>query len=481
MAGRLVDAFGEVTFDVIDASPGRLTEVPGIGPVRSERIAAAWDEQRHVREVMAALQGHGVSTSLAVRIYKRFGDDSAAVIAREPYRLAREVWGIGFKTADTIARAVGIAPDAPERLQAGVLHALGQAGDDGHTLLPEPDLLARAAGLLAAEPGPLVDAVAALVATGELVAAARDGEEGRLFALAPFARSESGPSPPACRRWAAAAGRNAGRLGLRGRRLGGRLRLARRAAPADPGLGAGGGGPDGLVLAGLGPDRRAGTGKTHTLRAGPAAGQGQAAAVRAGRADRAGGQAHAGGDGVARRHAAPGAGAAAGRAGRAQPGPPPRGGPGGGRRGQHARRPPGQPARQGGRARGPPAPGRRPDQLPSVGAGDVLADLLRSARFPATRLTRIFRQGAGSGIAANAKRINEGQLPRFGGDVQDCFFLPAEDPAGAAQLVADLVARRLPARYGFGPGDVQVLARCTGARRGWATSTCSCRSGSTRP
>ena len=125
MAGRIVDAFGEATFDVIDETPERLTEVPGIGPVRAGRIAATWVEQRHIREVMAALQGYGISTSLAVRIYKRFGDDSARVIAQEPYRLAREVWGIGFKTADKIAQAVGIAPDAPERLQAGVLHALG--------------------------------------------------------------------------------------------------------------------------------------------------------------------------------------------------------------------------------------------------------------------------------------------------------------------------------------------------------------------
>ena len=136
-AGRIVDAFGETTFAVIDETPDRLTEVPGIGPVRAGRIAATWEEQRHIREVMAALQSYGLSTSLAVRIYKRFGNDSTRVITAEPYRLAREVWGIGFKTADTIARAVGIAADAPERLQAGTLHALGQAADDGHTLLPQ--------------------------------------------------------------------------------------------------------------------------------------------------------------------------------------------------------------------------------------------------------------------------------------------------------------------------------------------------------
>src|SRR5206468_10026884 len=101
-----------------------------------------------IREVMAALQGFGVSTSLAVRIYKRFGYDSGQVVSQEPYRLAREVWGIGFKTADKIARAVGIAADAPARLEAGVLHALGAAADEGHTLLSETELMKRAAELL---------------------------------------------------------------------------------------------------------------------------------------------------------------------------------------------------------------------------------------------------------------------------------------------------------------------------------------------
>src|SRR4051794_17246263 len=169
-AGRIVDAFGEATFEVIDETPQRLTEVLGIGPVRAARIAATWAEQRQVREVMAALQSHGISTSLAARIYRRFGDESAAVIAREPYRLAREVWGIGFKTADKIARAIGIAPDAPERLQAGVLHALGAAGDQGHTLLPERELAEEAATLLGAEAAQFTEAVEALLASGELVA-----------------------------------------------------------------------------------------------------------------------------------------------------------------------------------------------------------------------------------------------------------------------------------------------------------------------
>jgi exodeoxyribonuclease V alpha subunit len=98
-----------------------------------------------------------------------------------------------------------------------------------------------------------------------------------------------------------------------------------------------------------------------------------------------------------------------------------------------------------------------PNQLPSVGAGDVLADLLRSAQFPTTTLTHIFRQGARSGIALNARRVNAGELPRFGREIQDCFFLPADQPGAAAELVVDLVARRLPQAYGFAPGEVQVL------------------------
>jgi exodeoxyribonuclease V alpha subunit len=99
-----------------------------------------------------------------------------------------------------------------------------------------------------------------------------------------------------------------------------------------------------------------------------------------------------------------------------------------------------------------------PNQLPSVGAGDVLADLLHSECFPVTRLEHIFRQGAGSGIAMNARRVNAGEMPRFSNEIRDCFFLPAEEPAAAAQMVVDLVARRLTARYGFASGEIQVLS-----------------------
>ena len=457
MAGRIVDAFGDETFAVIDERVDRLTEVPGIGPVRATRIAATWDEQRHVREVMAALQGHGVSPSLAVRIYKKFGNDSAAVIAKEPYRLAREVWGIGFKTADKIAQAVGIARDAPARLQAGALHALGQAADAGHTLLPEPELAAKAGGLLAADPEAVGPAIADLVETGDAVAAVRDGADVRLLALAPFARAESGLASrlhelhaagarSRAKRvfdaadWATAFAWLAERHGLRlapEQEAGVRMALT---APVS-------------ILTG-GP----GTGKTHTLTAvlllARATSLGCALAAPTGRAAKRMSEA---------------TGRPAGTLHRVL----------GLRPGGLAAHGPDAPleadlvvvdevsmldvvlANQLVKA---VAPGTHlllvgdPDQLPSVGAGDVLADLLRSAQFPATRLTRIFRQGAGSGIALTAQRINEGRLPRFGGELSDCFFLPQDDPHEAAALVVDLVARRLPARYGFGVGDIQVLS-----------------------
>jgi exodeoxyribonuclease V alpha subunit len=505
-AGRIVDAFGEETFDVIDQNPGRLIEVPGIGPVRAARIAATWTEQRHVREVMAALQSHGISTSLAARIYKRFGDESATVIAKEPYRLAREVWGIGFKTADKIARAIGIAPDAPERLQAGVLHALGGAADAGNTLLPEPELVAQSCALLEVTPEGLRGAVDALLDAGDVIAAplpapppapggppvaprppapARDREPVRLIALAPFARAEAG-------------------LAARLRALAGGGVVAKRGGLAGPQAG----GPDGAggrqtaasrIFSAV--DWRVAFGwlaQRHNLRLAPE----QEAAVRIALTSPV--SLLTGGPGTGKTHTLKGvltlARAKGLRCVLAAPT---------GRAAKRMEEATGLPAatlhrllelRPGGKAgrdRQNPLPADLvvvdetsmldallanqlvkavpqgahlllvgdPDQLPSVGAGDVLADLLRvaqgggsSAPFPVTRLQHIFRQGAGSGIALNARHINAGEMPRFGGPIQDCFFLTAETPAEAAQTVVDLVARRLPARFGFRPGEVQVLS-----------------------
>ena len=149
MAERMVDHFGTGILDVIDHQPDRLTEVHGLGPKRTKKIEDAWEEQKAIKDVMVFLAGVGVSTSLAVRLYKKYATSSIAVVRDEPYRLASEVWGIGFKTADTIARAVGIPHDSPQRIQAGLQYTLSQAADDGgHCYLPEPNLIREAAKIL---------------------------------------------------------------------------------------------------------------------------------------------------------------------------------------------------------------------------------------------------------------------------------------------------------------------------------------------
>ena len=134
--------FGVDTLDIIEQQPKRLVEVPGLGPKRTKMIAAAWEEQKAIKEVMVFLQSVGVSTSIAVRIYKKYGDASISVVKNQPYRLAADVWGIGFLTADRIAQAVGIPHDSPERVKAGLQYALSQSTDQGHCFLPEERLIA---------------------------------------------------------------------------------------------------------------------------------------------------------------------------------------------------------------------------------------------------------------------------------------------------------------------------------------------------
>jgi exodeoxyribonuclease V alpha subunit len=136
MAGRMVAHFGTGILRVIEEEPVRLVEVPGLGPSAPSWLAQAWEEQKAIKEVMVFLQGVGVSTSLAVRIYKQYRDAAISVVRSEPYQLAEDVWGIGFKTADTIAAVVGIAHDSPDRIKAGLQYTLSEAADDGHCFLP---------------------------------------------------------------------------------------------------------------------------------------------------------------------------------------------------------------------------------------------------------------------------------------------------------------------------------------------------------
>jgi len=169
-AQRLVKQFGEGVFDLIEEDPSRLAEVAGIGPVRVKRITTGWAEQKIIREIMIFLQSYGVSTARAVRIYKTYGADAIPLVTENPYRLARDIRGIGFKTADVIAQKLGIEKTSMLRARAGITYALLEAINDGHCALPEDELLPLAEKLLEIPREPLVEALALEVANGNVTA-----------------------------------------------------------------------------------------------------------------------------------------------------------------------------------------------------------------------------------------------------------------------------------------------------------------------
>ncbi|HEX8628312.1 MAG TPA: helix-hairpin-helix domain-containing protein, partial [Catenuloplanes sp.] len=192
-AERIVAHFGLDTLRVIEEEPARLVEVPGLGPKRTAKITAAWAEQKSIKEVMVFLQGVGVSTSLAVRIFKKYGDASISVVKNEPYRLAADVWGIGFKTADTIAQAVGIPHDSPQRVKAGLQYTLSEATDSGHCYLPAPQLTADATKILDVPAGLVTGCLDELIVEEGVVRETLpggDGEPVQAVYLVPFHRAE---------------------------------------------------------------------------------------------------------------------------------------------------------------------------------------------------------------------------------------------------------------------------------------------------
>ena len=148
MARRIAEHFGAYTLDVIENEIYRLNEVDGIGHKRVRMIAQAWEAQKQIKEIMIFLQGHQVSTTLAVKIYKTYGDNAIQIVKETPYRLARDIYGIGFLTADKIARSLGIEPDAPQRVAAGIEYTLNQLADQGHVYAPRDHLIEAAVKIL---------------------------------------------------------------------------------------------------------------------------------------------------------------------------------------------------------------------------------------------------------------------------------------------------------------------------------------------
>src|SRR6201982_3127653 len=171
-AKKLVRAFGEKVFNTIEAEPERLRDVTGIGPVRANRITAAWAEQKIVREIMVFLHSNGVGTARAVRIYKTYGSDAVQVMTENPYRLPRDIRGVGFKTADAIAMKLGIAKSAMIRVRAGISYALTEAMDDGHCGLPAEQLTPLAGDLLEVEKELVLTALDLELAEGTVIAGA---------------------------------------------------------------------------------------------------------------------------------------------------------------------------------------------------------------------------------------------------------------------------------------------------------------------
>jgi exodeoxyribonuclease V alpha subunit len=458
MAERMVGHFGTDVLRVIEEEPQRLIEVPGLGPKRTQMIAKAWEEQKAIKEVMVFLQGVGVSTSLAVRIYKKYGDASISVVRNEPYRLASDVWGIGFKTADLIARSVGIPHDSPERVKAGLQYTLSQASEDGHCFLPEPALMTEAAKILDVSPE-LVQACLGELAEAEGVirenALAEAENAIPAVYLVPFYRAERSLASGLLELLSTSADRLAAfasvdwpkALAWLHQRTGAELAEEQEEAV-----------------------RLALTNKVAVLTGGP--GCGKSFTVRS----------------VVEL-------AAARKAKIVLAAPT-------GRAAKRLSELTGHPAatvhrllelRPGGEAsydRDRPLdadlvvvdessmmdlilanklvkavpPGAHlllvgdVDQLPSVGAGQVLRDLLSAATIPRVRLNKIFRQARESGIVVNAHRVNAGDFPRLRG-YPDFFFFACEDTEQAAALAVEVATSRIPRKFGLDPRrDVQVLA-----------------------
>ena len=489
MAERIVDRFGEETLDVIEYEPERLQSILGIGKKRVGQIIKAWDEQRAIKDVMIFLQSHGVSTNLATKIYKKYGDTSLAIVQNTPYKLVQDVYGIGFKTADKIAQALGLAPDDPGRIEAGIAYTLNRMAEDGHVYMPQEELEPEAAEILGLETAKITAVIDHLetndfikretlrysivgnqfpVNGGQLPAIGEPApeykaqsstvREERAVYLTPFYFSEVGVTKriqrlidhPTSR--LAAIGKqysvNTPQSSIQNRQS--KIKLAAQQLQAIQTAVS----HKVTILTG-GP----GTGKTTTMRA-------LLDLLDSHRLTYA--------------LASP-TGRAAKRLAEAT-----------GREAKTVHRllefKPGEGF---GRSEDNPIPADLiiideasmldlllthnllkaisadshlllvgdVDQLPSVGAGDVLSDLIDSGVTAVVRLQTIFRQAADSLIISNAHRINEGKVPVSTPDAKDFFIFVKEEPAEAAELLVDVVKNRSPLKFKFDPlDDIQVLA-----------------------
>jgi exodeoxyribonuclease V alpha subunit len=451
-ARRLVDAFGTSVFDVIDQEPGRLRSVNGIGRTRAARIVEAWKEQKAVRDIMVFLHSHGVGTSRAVRIFKTYGSDAIAVISENPYRLAADIRGIGFLTADKIASTLGIEKTAMIRARAGIGYTLSEATDDGHCGLPMSELMPAASRLLDIPTALVAEALDLELDAGTVVQDTVNGGACVFLAslhaaeriIAARIRSLSAGGVP----WKPIDADRAipwveARLSMSLARMQAEaLRMAVRSKV--------------FVITG-GP----GVGKTTLLNA--------ILAVVGARGVRL---ALCAPTGRAAKRLSETTGVEAKTIHRLLEVDPKTGG---------FKRQESNPLAcdllvvdemsmvdvplMHALLRAVPAHAAvilvgDVDQLPSVGPGQVLADIIGSAAVPVVRLTEVFRQARESQIIVNAHRINHGEMPDASppGGATDFFFTEVDDPEQGAARLLQIVAERIPARFGLDPvRDVQVL------------------------
>jgi exodeoxyribonuclease V alpha subunit len=450
-ARALVQAFGDAVFDLIEQQPKRLREVTGIGAKRAARIVAGWADQKAIREIMLFLHAHGVGTSRAVRIFKTYGQDAIALITENPYRLARDIRGIGFRTADQVAAKLGIEKEAMIRVRAGLSFGLAEATGQGHCGLPVAELTHSTSELIEVGAGLIGDALQLELQDGELVADTVDGEA--CVFLAGLYRSEQ--------------------------TIAERLRLLSRGRPPWPVIDAARAVPwvEGRTGLALAPSQcealtLAVQAKVLVITGGPGVGKttlvNSVLQVLGAKGVRV---ALCAPTGRAAKRLAESTGLEARTIHRLLEADPKTGGF---KRGEA--HPLDCDLLVVDEASMVDVPLMRAllmalpdasalllvgdvDQLPSVGPGQVLADVIASSAVPVVRLTEVFRQAAQSRIIINAHRINQGQMPELTApDGSDFYFVEATEPEDAVRKLLAVVRDRVPARFGLDPvRDVQVL------------------------